>query len=422
MLILIGSSMNLSAQTAKEFGTIWDEGHISNKFPSDVRHSDLKVYIEQLRKIGVSASEVGKSGAGREIYQLEFGSGPLKVFLWSQMHGDEPTATSALIDLFAYLEKNKSEPGIKDIAAKLTLRAVPMLNPDGAEGFTRVNLQNLDINRDAVKLRTPEARLLKELHNAWHPNIGFNLHNQKYLTTVGPTNAQASVSLLVVYGDAAKTTNDGIERNKRLAAAMVRALEQFIPGHIARYDDEYTASAFGDNFTAWGTPVILVETGGLYGKDESFLVKINFVAYMTALRALATGSEKNEDPGAYLTLHENSSGGLVNFVFRSASVGGKNVDIAGVTERTRASAFQPVRIRSVGNIGKVSGLEEYDASGFNVVPRFSTLKPGELMELLFYRTARSIDLNAAGLEGTEPPDAIFSGGKWLKGEGVVPRK
>ena len=90
---------DLIGQTPDELARIWDTQHISKIAPSDVRHSDLKNYLEQLKKIGLKVDEVGRSGGGREIYQIEFGHGPLKVFMWSQMHGDEPTATSALLDM-----------------------------------------------------------------------------------------------------------------------------------------------------------------------------------------------------------------------------------------------------------------------------------------------------------------------------------
>ena len=63
-----------------------------------------------LRKArGVPVAEVGRSLAGREIYQLEFGRGPVKVFMWSQMHGDEPTATAALFDVFDYLRRHADD-------------------------------------------------------------------------------------------------------------------------------------------------------------------------------------------------------------------------------------------------------------------------------------------------------------------------
>src|SRR6476646_2015125 len=218
--------MNGFAQTATELAEIWDKQHITNKFPSDVRHADLKNYLERLKKLGLKVDEVGRSGGDREIYQIECGTGPLKIFMWSQMHGDEPTATSALIDMFAFLQNNQKLPWVKQIAETMTIRGVPMLNPDGEELYQRRNLQSIDINRDAQALQKPEGRLLKKLRDDWQPDLGFNLHNQQSLTTVDHSTKQATISLLVVYGDAAKTHSEGLSRNERVAAAMVEALKK----------------------------------------------------------------------------------------------------------------------------------------------------------------------------------------------------
>ncbi|MCV5179722.1 M14 family zinc carboxypeptidase, partial [Escherichia coli] len=89
---------------------------------------------------GLKVEQVGLSQLQREIYQIEWGNGPLKVFLWSQMHGDEPTATSALVDLFAILQSNRESEWAGKISSSLTLRAVPMLNPDGADLYQRRNI------------------------------------------------------------------------------------------------------------------------------------------------------------------------------------------------------------------------------------------------------------------------------------------
>lgn len=424
--LLCVSMMTAYAQSPKDLAQLWDKEHISSKYPSDVRHSDLKNYLEKLRSSGITVTEVGRSGADREIYQAEFGHGPIKVLMWSQMHGDEPTATSSVIDMLAAFQSNRNKRWVKNIAERLTIRIVPMLNPDGAEEYKRRNLQNIDINRDAIDLKTPEARLLKKLRDDWSPEIGFNLHNQQALTTVGDSPKQAAISLLVVYGDKAKTSSEGHERTKRVASAMIEALQNFIPGHIARYNDEYTATAFGDNFSAWGTPVILIETGALYGKDEMFLVKMNFIALVTALNVIATGDEKTRGPDLYFSLPENGSGGLVDYVFRNATaVNGTNIesvgDISAVTSRRRASFAVLNTIQAVGALGAVRGLEEYDASGFVILQRFKSLKAGNLADLLFYRKGRVVDWSATGIEKAFPPDAAFSTGKWIKGEGVVPK-
>ena len=48
--------------------------------------------------------------------------------------------------------------------------------------------------------------------------------------------------------------------------------------------------AFGDNITKWGTRVVLIETGPWPAPNpDRALVRLNFVAIVSALDALATG-------------------------------------------------------------------------------------------------------------------------------------
>ncbi len=410
------------AQTPQDLFEAWDKNRISNILPSDTYHKDLKNYLEQLKKLEVKVSEVGRSYGNREIYQIEWGKGPLRVMMWSQMHGDEPTATPALIDMFAFLQKNRDKAWVKKIEETITIRAVPMLNPDGSELYQRRNLQSLDINRDARKLETPEARLLKKLRDEFMPQIGFNLHNQQGLTTVSGTTNQAAISFLVVEGNPALSNKEGNERNKRLAAAMIIALNNYIRGNMGRYVDSYNPDAFGDKFSDWGTNAILIETGSLYGKDEMFLVKMNFIAFLTALNVLADGTEKNFSPINYDALPNNGSGNLFHFIFRRAYIinpGNETViptvaDITVNTQRRRASMFAPSYVNAIGNFPSARGLQEFDVSGFYLVSRFPPLRAGALGEFIFYRKDRQIDWKSENLEKDFPPDGIFSQGKWIK--------
>ena len=59
--------------------------------------------------------------------------------LWSQMHGDEPSATPALLDIADFLLANSDQVAIRSILENYTLLIVPMLNPDGAEVWERRN-------------------------------------------------------------------------------------------------------------------------------------------------------------------------------------------------------------------------------------------------------------------------------------------
>ncbi len=417
------------AQTAKDFAAAWDKQHFSKIAPSNLRHADLKNNLEELKKLGLKIEEVGRSYDNREIYQIEWGKGATRVFMWSQMHGDEPTATPALLDMFAYLQKNRSKSWVKELEKNLTIRAVPMLNPDGAELFQRRNLQSIDINRDAAALETPEGKLLKKLRDEWSPAIGFNLHNQGSLTTVGKTPKQATISFLAVLGNAEGKTNDGHERNKRICSVMVSALETFIKGHIGRYDDSYNPRAFGDMISAWGTPVILIETGALHSKDEMFLVKLNFVAYLAALKSLVDKSEQKADAKIYDNLPFNDSGDLYNYIFRSANIVNFaentepfTADVAINAERRRADEAAPTYIREVGDLSVFSGLDEYDAKDFYLIQKSGLLRVGASGEFHFYKKTREIDWTTKDLEKTFPPDAIFSNGKWTKGEKLFPKK
>ena len=419
--------------TPKALFNDWQQHHITNMDPSRVRHADLKKYLDRLRSEGIKVGEAGRSVAGREIFQMEFGGGPLKVFMWSQMHGDEPTATSALIDLFHYLQQNRKAGWVAALEKKITLRAVPMLNPDGAELFQRRNLQFIDINRDARSLVTPEGRLLKRLRDEWRPAIGFNLHNQGSRTAAGETGLQATISLLAVAFDASGSDNAGRIRNKKICAVIIEALAPFIRGHIARYDDTFNPRAFGDLMSQWGTPVVLIETGAHHAKSEMDLVQLNFVALASALNALADGSVENADPALYDALQYNAGGAIFNLIVRNATVISRFQSGAGqvpafaadlAINEERLSNGRAATIQDVGDLAGFHGLEEVDASGYYVTVANGALRPGTEAALLFYKKDRAekIDWTAADLEGRFPPAAIYRNGEWTGKDNLVTRR
>jgi murein tripeptide amidase MpaA len=122
----------------------------------------------------------------------------------------------------------------------LTIHVVPMLNPDGAARFQRRNAQDIDINRDALRLQTPEGRVLKALRDRLNPSLGVNLHNQNWRTSVGSHPPMpATISLLAVAFDEARSDNAGRILAKKTSAVIRDAIEPLIPGQIGRYDDEF---------------------------------------------------------------------------------------------------------------------------------------------------------------------------------------
>ena len=119
------------------------------------------------------------------------------MLLWSQMHGNEPTATMAGLDLFNFIQGDSVLSSVRQtILDSLTVHFVPMLNPDGAEVYQRRNALNIDLNRDAQLLRSPESRILKALRDSIGADFGFNLHDQSIYYAAGATQNPATISFL----------------------------------------------------------------------------------------------------------------------------------------------------------------------------------------------------------------------------------
>ena len=146
----------------RRLAALWESEHTSPAGAAALKHADLVARLEVLERGSAGAlrvEAVGSSVEGRKIYHAVVGTGPARILFWSQMHGDEPTATSAILDLLAFFARHRKETWVDRILRAYTLDFVPMLNPDGAERSQRRNAQGIDINRDARSLATPEGRV-----------------------------------------------------------------------------------------------------------------------------------------------------------------------------------------------------------------------------------------------------------------------
>ena len=390
-------SQTASAPAPQALAATWDAEHVVLPAPPLLRHADVEGRLKEIQRNTpdlFSIEQIGRSVEGRSINHVWFGRGPFHVLLWSQMHGDEPTATAALFDLFEHVRRHRAEPVVERILGALTIHAVPMLNPDGAERYQRRNAQGIDINRDALMLQTPEGRALKALRDRLNPRIGFNLHNQNWRTSVGNTGKPATISLLSVAYDEARSENEGRLLTKKTAGLIRDALEVFAPGQIAKYDDSFEPRAFGDNVTKSGTPVLLIETGAWPGPDvDRNLVRLNFVALVTALDALASGRVHHADPARYESLPMNESGVLYQLIRRATIVTGTGVppfiaDIGIVGQRVvrdvkgQRTLLMQTRIEEFGDLSTFGAIEVIDGAGLTVSPAFDpVLKAGATITL-----------------------------------------
>ncbi|MBI2407647.1 MAG: peptidase M14 [Gemmatimonadetes bacterium] len=326
-----------------------------------------------LRSKALRTTPVGASTHGRALRAITFGSGPTTVFLWSQMHGDESTATMALADLLGWfaLADGQRDAARDRIASQLTVVMLPMLNPDGAELFQRENAVGVDINRDVRRMSTAEARVLKAVRDSINPQFGFNLHDQNARTLGRPGNQRVGIALLAPAADVTNSFGP-VRSDARLVAARIRAvLEREIPGRIARYDDTFNPRAFGDLMQAWGTRTVLIESGALpEDADKQRLRRVNVIAILSALNAIATGDFKNESADTYTSMPVNS-GSAVDVVIRGASLvipGQPPVRVDLSFNYDDALRQGRARVREIGDLDEVVAFDTVSAAGLFMHP------------------------------------------------------
>jgi predicted deacylase len=348
---------------------------------------------------------VGRSMLGRDLRTVTFGRGPVTVLLWSQMHGDESTATMALADVMSWMAAGGGDRVRDRLADSLTVVMLPMLNPDGAERFQRENAAGIDVNRDARRLSTPEARALKALHDRLDPDFGFNLHDQNARTRAGRTGRQVAIALLAPATDEARSWGAVRSRARLVAAGLALDFGTEIPGRVAKYDDTFNPRAFGDLIQTWGTSTVLIESGAMpEDPQKQALRRLNAAAILRALDAIATRGYESADPGAYENLPFNV-GGAYDLLVR----GGQLVlpgmpplqaDIA--INFDDAVARAGGRVREVGDLSAVVAIDTLDAAGAFLHPRPDALVGSAGQAYLTIGARAAIDVR----EGADPQSRL----------------
>ena len=251
-----------------------------------------------------------------------------------------------------------------------------MVNPDGAELFQRRNILEIDLNRDAVRQQTPEGKLLKEVFDSLKAEFGFNLHDQSREYSAGNSFKTAAISFLAPSPDYNKTLTPVREKSMKLIAEMYKTLSEFIPGHIAKYSDEYEPRAFGDNFTKWGTSTVLLETGGwIDDREKQFLRKINFIALLSAFKSIAEETYITEDLNNYSSIPDNEKL-MIDLILRNLTVkNGENdykIDIGINYEEININGatdfYYKAEIEDLCDLSVFHGYEEIDLNGYTVEP------------------------------------------------------
>ncbi|MCE9564403.1 MAG: DPP IV N-terminal domain-containing protein, partial [Planctomycetes bacterium] len=173
-----------------------------SEYKATSKYADVVAFCEAIAKRGPTArlEYFGTSHDGRKLPLLVVSDPPvsnaeeakksdkLVVMAFANIHAGEVDGKEALLALARDLTDKKDHPLLKDLVILL----VPILNADGNERIDpknrpgdngpvdgagiRENAQKLDLNRDFVKLETPEVRALVKLFNTWDPAMVIDCH------------------------------------------------------------------------------------------------------------------------------------------------------------------------------------------------------------------------------------------------------
>ena len=154
------------------------------------------------------------AGAAAATPEAVRATGKLRVYIQANIHGGEVEGKESAQALLRTLAGG----GHADWLEQMTLLVAPIYNADGNERMAldnrgpqhgplggqgqRANAQGLDLNRDHMKLDSPEARAVVRLMNEYDPHVSIDLHTTNgshhgYLLTYAPPLHPATDPLIV---------------------------------------------------------------------------------------------------------------------------------------------------------------------------------------------------------------------------------
>ena len=308
---------------------------------------------------GFSYEIAGRSERDQPIFAIKAGNGPIKILIWSQMHGNESTCTKALFDFIFNLENL----GISSVLKHCSFIIIPILNPDGANNYNRLNAKGIDLNRDAQSLTQSESLVLRTIFNTFKPEFCFNMHDQRSIYCVAGTKNSAGLSFLAPSQDKERSISSNREQAMGVISKIKNVLQLFIPDQISRFDDSFNINCVGDQFQSLGVPTILFEAGHSVDYHREDTRKYMLIALLSAIKCISQKNLPKDAVETYLNIPENKP------LFFDVLIKNVSVEVDGKTAITDIGIlYEEVltenQIHFVPKISVIDCLKDYVAHRF----------------------------------------------------------
>jgi len=185
IFFLFFSSFSSGAETVKTPAeetnyTEYSQYEEITEFLSKVSHLSEKTKVQI-----IGQSRETKDYPSRDLYLCiiseEGADSPLKLnrnkptfLLIASQHGREQSAKEAVLWLIRDLATGK----LGSLVKKVNFLIIPQANPYGNWFDQRRNEQDLDLNRDHVKLEAPEVEAIHHVFRAWMPEVTMDVHEK----------------------------------------------------------------------------------------------------------------------------------------------------------------------------------------------------------------------------------------------------
>jgi len=320
---------------------------------------------------------IGHSVLNKPIYSYEIGTGETRIYLWSQMHGNESTTTKALFDFINVL--NSGSDFAEKMLKTFTFYAIPILNPDGAALYTRENANKIDLNRDSQNLTQPESNVLRAVFDTFKPHYCFNLHDQRTIFGAGDTGKPATVSFLSPSYNEERAINDNRLKAINIIAGINDVLQEYIPGQVGRFDDSFNINCIGDTFQFLGVPTILFEAGHFQNDyDREITRKFLFFSLISSFKLLSENDLVDNRINDYLNISQNKVV-FYDFMYKNIKINYDGIEIITnfvaqykeelIEDKIHFNAY----IAEVGDLENYFGHYEYDAKGADYTDDFDNI-------------------------------------------------
>ena len=392
--------MNLIQQLFNHYNEFYAPEISTNRFSPD-RFNELFVSGSEKFRL----EKLGESVEGRPINAVYLGTGEKKVLLWTQMHGNESTATRAILDILNFFSSSSkfNELG-ENLLNNLTICILPILNPDGTARFQRRNALEIDLNRDGRVFEAKESIILKNLIIEFNPDYAFNLHDQLRLYNVEGTGKPSTIAFLAPAYNLNEETNPSRLGAMQLIASLRTQMETVIPGQIGLYDDTYSPRAFGDYTQGTGASTILVESGWERNDmEKEFVRKLNFCLLISAFDSIAEEGHSNYSEGDYKKIPMNDEK-FYDVLIRKASVKLNNeifkMDIgiqrSEISIPNSSKYYSVSEVTDIGDLQEWYGFDDLDANGLNIEPGLIYTADMNVEDFLNEPRSKTLELLAQG--------------------------